>query len=77
MILSVINEEQPDPANSGSVIIQDLVLKDFEERKQLGITKYGTGLMPYNGRDPLIDLYQELMDAVIYLRQQLYEKYGE
>ena len=35
---------------------------------------YGTGLQTFNGRDALIDLYQELMDAVMYLRQLIAEE---
>lgn len=31
-------------------------------------------LQANNGRDPLIDLYQELMDAIVYARQYLEEK---
>lgn len=76
-IVSVRNEEQPEPVNTSDVCIQDLVISDFDERKLLGIERYGDTVHPFNGRDPLVDLYQELMDAVIYLRWMLYEKYGE
>jgi hypothetical protein len=45
------------------------IIKDVTKRKEFGIKKYGTGLQAFNGRRPLVDAYQELLDAVIYLRQ--------
>lgn len=55
--------------------IQDLVVLDLVERKAQGIEKYGTVLQGDNGRDPLIDAYQEALDLCQYLRQALFEKY--
>lgn len=52
-----------------------LVLKDMEERRKHGIEKYGTPLQPHNGRDPLIDAYQEALDLCVYLRQAIEERY--
>jgi hypothetical protein len=78
MKYSIRNEEQPIPILDKNLpSIQDLVLQDIEERKRIGIERYGDSVRPFNGRDPLIDLYQELMDSVIYIRWILYEKYGE
>lgn len=71
------NSHEPNPENSCDVAIWDLVFKDMQERDQHGQNQYGVRLGPFNGRDPLIDLYQELMDALVYLRQELYEKYGQ
>lgn len=56
--------------------VQDLVIADIEARKQVGIRKYGTVLQPFNGRDALMDLYQELLDAAVYIRQVLEEQRG-
>lgn len=42
---------------------------DLEARAQLGLQRYGTPLMTHNGRMPLADLYQELLDALMYLAQ--------
>jgi len=39
----------------------------------LGITRYGTALQPFNGRNAKLDLYEELLDAVMYLKQDLTE----
>lgn len=53
--------------------IQDQVIADILTRKELGITNYGTALFPYNGRDSLKDLYEEILDAAMYLKQMMIE----
>ncbi|MGE4544194.1 MAG: hypothetical protein AB7D06_08795 [Pedobacter sp.] len=50
------------------------VIKDLEARTAVGITKYGTQLQTHNGRDALIDAYQESLDQVQYLKQVLMER---
>jgi hypothetical protein len=49
------------------------VATDVMARKAFGLAKYGTPLQPFNGRNTLNDLYQELVDAVKYARVALYE----
>ena len=49
------------------------VAADVMARKEFGMKKYGTPLQPFNGRDTLNDLYQELLDAMKYARVALYE----
>lgn len=56
--------------------IATLVQKDIEGRAKIGLKKYGMRLQPKNGRDPLIDAYQEALDLCMYLRQLLAEKYN-
>jgi hypothetical protein len=51
-----------------------LVKTDLENRAQMGERKYGERLKPHNGRDALLDLYQEILDAAMYARQMLYER---
>lgn len=46
-----------------------LLAADLQERIQMGTEHYGTPLMSHNGRDTLVDLYQELLDALNYLAQ--------
>lgn len=46
------------------------LIVDIEERKAIGIERYGTPLQPFNGRDPLVDCYQELIDAAQYAKQR-------
>ncbi len=54
--------------------IWPLVLKDLKERVKLGKSRYGTVLQTNNGRDALLDAYEEAMDLAIYLRQVIEER---
>lgn len=54
--------------------IQELVRKDLEARERLGIERYGTALYPRNGRDALLDAYEEALDLCCYLKQALVER---
>jgi hypothetical protein len=65
---------QPAPVKNDSPFIVDLVVKDLEARKQLGIERYGVALQAHNGRNTLLDLYEELQDAVIYIKGLLEEQ---
>jgi hypothetical protein len=67
---------QPPPSPNSHPAIQDLVTADIAIRKAQGIAKYGTALQPWNGRDALVDGYQEALDLVQYLRQAIYERDG-
>lgn len=69
---NLIAEQQAPKPSEGDVWL--LVLKDMEERRQHGIEKYGTPVQPYNGRDPLVDVYQELLDACVYIRQEIEQR---
>lgn len=67
---------QPDPDqrdDDGRPHIADLVVADMIERKAIGVSRYGVPLRPHNGRDPLQDLYEELLDACNYVKQRLVE----
>ena len=54
--------------------IYHLVIQDIESRAEAGKEKYGTYLQPHNGRDALMDAYQEAIDLAMYLRQQIEER---
>jgi hypothetical protein len=58
----------------GDQSVLPLVLRDFNARADIGYEKYRRPLQTFNGRTALIDLYQELMDAVLYCRQQIEER---
>ncbi len=45
------------------------VIADIEARKEIGLKRYGTLLQAFNGRDALLDAYQEALDLCQYLRQ--------
>lgn len=67
-----LREQKPPQPTTGDCWL--LVLKDMEERRLHGIEKYGVPVQPYNGRDPLIDAYQEALDLCVYLRQAIEER---
>lgn len=73
-MISVPTKDEPMPIHNNRPVIQDLVIEDIKTRKEEGIAKYGTPLQPFNGRSALRDLYQELIDAVQYVRQLIYEE---
>jgi len=45
----------------------------MKARRKMGIEKYGTPLQPNNGRNALIDAYQEVLDLAVYLKQKIIE----
>lgn len=67
------NDPQPRPAD-GTRNIGMYVLLDVRERIAVGTKKYGTPLQANNGRDALVDAYQEALDLVFYLRQAIVER---
>jgi len=69
-----INTKEPQPKRNNQPAVWDLVLHDIKERDEVGTSKYGTRLQPFNGRDVLKDAYQEALDLVVYLRQAIYER---
>ncbi len=69
----IATNQQPMPHGTGREIFP-LVQADLEERRQYGIRTYGEGLTAFNGRDALQDLYQELLDGVLFLRQMIEER---
>jgi len=70
----MINEPQPAPTTNDSQPIWELVIADMKERDQVGRERYGTPLQANNGRDALVDAYQEALDLVVYLRQAIEER---
>ena len=53
--------------------VRETLIKSINERNELGIKKYGTRLQAFNGRNALMDAYQESLDLVNYLRQAIFE----
>jgi len=66
-------EDQAAPI-SGEVEVGELVLSDMRDRIALGQERYGSKLKTFNGRDALVDAYQEAIDLVMYLRQEIEER---
>jgi hypothetical protein len=71
------NTPEPAPLPSTAPAAWDLVLADIAERDKMGTAKYGQRLTPGDGRDSLIDAYQEALDLVVYLRKRIYEEIGK
>jgi len=69
-------QPQPVPTIGPGPSVTDMVIVDLMRRKDHGLQKYGTVLTPDNGRDALIDAYQESLDLCQYLRQEIYKRYG-
>lgn len=65
---------QPAPVDQGRPAAHDLVAADLAERKAFGLAKYGVTLQAGNGRDTLQDVYEELLDAVCYIRTLIEER---
>jgi hypothetical protein len=59
------------------VSVTDAVVADMQFRREQGTRKYGTELRTGNGRDALVDAYQEALDLVMYLKQALMERDGD
>jgi hypothetical protein len=66
--------DQPPPVPNSAVAVWDLVVEDMRERNDTGFRRYGTRLQPFNGRDPLVDAYQEALDLAVHLRQAIAER---
>jgi len=68
----MINDPQPEPiAAHGDMWLK--VIEDMEARRLVGMERYNSPLQAFNGRDAMIDLYQELLDATVYARQYIEE----
>jgi hypothetical protein len=67
------SKSQPAPSGDGNPVTIEVVT-DLLNRRQQGIKKYGVELKTGNGRDALVDAYQEALDLVMYLKQRLLEQ---
>lgn len=71
-------EQLPAPTPRDDMpAVWDLVLADMAARDAFGVKKYGVRLKPHDGRDALVDWYQELLDAAVYARKAIYERDGK
>ncbi len=60
--------------SQNSQIVLDYVIDDLLERSKHGEIKYGSKLMTFNGRKSLVDVYEEVCDLIVYLKQYLMEQ---
>lgn len=52
----------------------DNIVQDLRDRAEMGKAKYGIYLHTEDGRNTLLDLYQELLDATMYAKKYLLEQ---
>ncbi|SLG39996.1 Uncharacterised protein [Mycobacteroides abscessus subsp. abscessus] len=64
----------PAPTPTEGPSAHDLVVADLRQRREFGLEKYGTLLQPGNGRDSLLDAYEEVLDLAVYLRNAVEER---
>jgi hypothetical protein len=69
-----LNREQPPPLPNKGAPVWELVIADMMQRDHVGRQRYGMPLQANNGRDALVDAYQEALDLVVYLRQVIEER---
>ena len=67
-------DTQALPTHNDRTPVADLVIADIERRRAVGIERYGTPLQAFNGRNALIDAYEEVLDLACYLRQRIEEE---
>ena len=67
-------DSQDMPNINDQPYVHDAMIADIESRKALGTRRYGTPLQPHNGRNALLDAYEESLDLAVYLKQALMEK---
>ena len=70
-------KEQPPPKSNDTTPIVTLVKQDLDERMKKGVETYGMPLRAWNGRDALVDAYEEALDLCCYLRQAIAERNGD
>lgn len=59
------------------VAVFDVLVQDMRARDAAGRERYGVPLTAHNGRDQLVDAYQETLDAVVYMRASIEESVGQ
>jgi len=64
---------QPPPKIGRETVLNE-VLEDLKQRAEAGKEKYGFYLQTFNGRNALIDAYQEALDLAMYLKQKIMEE---
>jgi hypothetical protein len=53
--------------------VVEAAIADMRDRDRVGRERYGVPLTTHNGRDHLVDAYQEALDTVVYMRAYLEE----
>lgn len=51
----------------------DELIKDIQERNEVGRKTYGREMRPFDGRNSLREAYEEILDCAAYLKKCLME----
>lgn len=73
LVIAALNTAKPDP-------VDEQLRADIAARDAFGLAKYGTRLKTNDGRNPLVDAYQEVLDLVVYLAKdsaEVEQKHGK
>lgn len=65
---------QNPPIANDRVPVWEQVIEDMKARDHVGRERYAAPLQAFNGRDALRDLYEELLDAAVYIKQAMIER---
>lgn len=60
------DQKLPEP---GGIPVQEFLIEALKERLEYGRRKYGRPLETGNGRDPLRDAWEEMLDLMLYFTQ--------
>lgn len=71
IVLDAVLTQLANMSSNGSLIAAGAqpLREDLIARSDVGLKKYGTRLRVKNGRRAIVDLYQELLDALMYSMQ--------
>lgn len=64
-----VDPHNPPPQHNEEQPIVDRLIMELLTRKGVGISRYGTALRPFNGRNPHRDAFEESMDMTLYQMQ--------
>jgi hypothetical protein len=70
----IVLEHMARPREDAYGEVRAHVIADMKQRDELGRARYGTPLTSHNGRDHLVDAYQEALDMAVYLAAWLDER---
>lgn len=66
--------DQPAPIANDGLPLWQIVIEDMRARDAEGRRKYGVPLQANNGRNMLVDAYQEVLDMAVYIRGAIEER---
>src|SRR5512139_3615667 len=71
------NEVYLPQQGEGMITSWDYVREDINQREEMGALKYGKYLTPNTSEDMLQHLYEELLDATVYIKTLILQRKQE